>query len=101
MIQDKVITITKRQVFVSYKHCQLFQDVVDVSVSIPELPVPGNLFEGEYFLPEAKRQVFSAMNHLFFVMDVTHRFMTGAQHIIIVLAIAPRNPMTAVRSIKN
>lgn len=100
MIENNIVTISSKRIFVSYKLCPLFQEVPDVPVSIPELPIPGNLFSGEFFLPEEKQQVFRNMNHLFFVKDLAHRFAEGTQHIIIVLTITPRN-LTAVKSTKN
>lgn len=96
-----MIRMTEKRMFVSFTFCPGFQDLEAVRVLLAEVPVPGNLFGGQAFLPEGRRAAFNNGTHAFFVKDVEHRFDQGFQDIIILLAIAPRSLMTAVKSARN
>lgn len=80
-----VIRITGKRVFIRYSECPILKECMDVEVDIPVLPLPGNMFDGKYFLTEEQNRKIKAQNVYFFVKDVQHEFYNGEQYCYIVL----------------
>lgn len=91
MIQSDVISITQKQTFVSYRNCEGLEEITDVLIDIPETPIPGAMFAGEFFLPQSWQEKVRKMNTAFFVAGIEHSFKVGVQHVRIILAAAPRD----------
>ena len=86
---DNVIRITEKRVFICYSECPILKECMDVEIDIPVLPLPGNLFDGTYFLPEEQSWKVKAQHAYFFVKDVQHKFHDGQQHCYIILHLVP------------
>lgn len=89
MKNDEVIRITRKRIFIRYSECPMLKDCKDVEVDIPLLPMPGNLFDGHFFLDEAQRAKIDTQHACLFVADVKHEFHDTVQHCIIVLQLIP------------
>lgn len=97
MIQNQPIRIAQKRVFICYSFCQDLDSVADVLVELPEIPIPGALFQGEFFLSPAHQKVMTSRDKIFMVKDILHRFTSGVQHVIIVLEAIPRYLFLAAR----
>lgn len=84
-MKDEVIRIIRKRIFIRYSECPMLEDCKDVEVDIPMLPVPGNLFDGGFFLNADQRARIDAQHAHLFVADVKHEFHDMVQYCIIVL----------------
>lgn len=84
-----VIRITGKRVFICYSECPILKECMDVEIDIPVLPLPGNMFDGNYFLTEEQRKKVKAQNAYFFVKDVQHKFYNEEQYCYIILHLVP------------
>ncbi|MCF6406219.1 hypothetical protein L3C95_25210 [Chitinophaga filiformis] len=89
MMKEEAIRITRKRIFIRYNECPMFTDCEDIEVDIPILPVPGNLFDGRFFLNKEQRAKVDTQHALLFVADVKHEFHDMVQHCIIVLQLVP------------
>ncbi|SHL96411.1 hypothetical protein SAMN05216311_101248 [Chitinophaga sp. CF418] len=89
MKKDEMIRITRKRIFIRYCECPILIDCKDIEVDIPVLPVPGNLFDGEFFLNKDQRARLDTQHVRLFVEDVKHEFHNSVQHCIIVLQLIP------------
>jgi len=89
MKKDEVIRIIRKRIFIRYSECPVLEDCKDIEVDIPMLPVPGNLFDGSFFLSEDQRARLSTQDIRLFVADVKHEFHDMVQYCIIVLQLLP------------
>lgn len=89
MKKDEVIRIIRKRIFIRYSDCPILEDCKDIEVDIPVLPIPGNLFDGSYFLNEDQRARINTQHAHLFVADVKHEFHDMVQYCIIVLRLLP------------
>ncbi|PSL31723.1 hypothetical protein [Chitinophaga ginsengisoli] len=83
--KDEVIRIISKRIFIRYSECPMLEDCKDIEVDIPLLPLPGNLFDGGFFLNEDQRARIDTQHVHLFVADVKHEFHDMVQYCIIVL----------------
>jgi len=88
-MKDEVIRITGKRIFIRYSQCPMLRNCEDVEVDIPLLPLPGNLFDGFYFMNEEHRTIATVQQIKFFVEDVQHTFTKAEQYVLIVLQALP------------
>jgi len=89
MKKDEVIRIIRKRIFIRYSECPMLEDYKDIEVDIPILPIPGNLFDGSYFLNEDQQAKINTQHAHLFVADVKHEFHDMVQYCIIVLQLLP------------
>jgi len=99
--QNNVICIQAIRRKVCYSSCAGLEQVPDVWIDIPETPVPGNRFAGEYFLPKEWRKKFEGMGIAFFVADVAHGFKEDVQLVTIILQGANKQLLDLAKSFKH
>jgi hypothetical protein len=89
MKKEEAIRINRKRIFIRYSECPVLTDCQDIEVDIPVLPIPGNIFDGRFFLNEEQRARIDTQHARLFVEDVKHEFHDMVQHCIIVLQLIP------------
>ena len=84
-----MIRISGKRIFIQFSKCPMLRNCEDVEVDIPVLPLPGNLFDGFYFLNEEYRGIATKQQVKFFVEDVQHTFLDATQYVLIVMQVIP------------